>query len=96
VFIIINANNNIHIIKNKGVLSYNSFSTYIPEDHLKAIIATVTAFIKRKKSLCLPTDEEIAVIKAALREYCRTKETRLIIRPPITNSAWKIAARLRM
>lgn len=66
----------------------------IPDAHLKAIIAAV-AERNRKKSIS-PSEEEIAVIKAVIRDYCKSKEIRLVVRPPAAHSAWKLAARLRM
>ncbi|NLV81711.1 MAG: hypothetical protein GXZ18_01710 [Synergistaceae bacterium] len=94
IIIIKNNNNKISITKN----SYNKDleSEDVSENHIKEIVAVVAAIRKRKSQCGIPTSEEIAVIKAAITDYCRSKDIRLTIRPPMTNSLWKMAARLRM
>jgi len=94
--IINNGNSKIVILRDRASLIEGTEETAIPEDRIIVILSAVAAAIKKKKqSSLMPTNEEIAVIKAAIRHYCATKQVRITVRPPVT-SMWKIAARLRI
>lgn len=96
-FVIIGFSNcgiGIYVTKGIGCKFSNKSDDAIPSNHIKAIIAAV-AERKRRKTLS-PSEEEIAVIKAVISAYCKSKEIRLVVKPPAVYNAWKLAARLRM
>ena len=94
--IINNGNHKIVISGNRTSILACAEESVIPEDRIIVILSAVAAAIKKKKqSSSMPTNEEIAVIKAAIRHYCATKQVRITVRPPV-NSMWKMAARLRI
>lgn len=94
--IINNRNSKIVIAKNNISLAAGEDRTGISDNKIIAILSAVAAVVKKKKLTgSMPTNEEIAVIKAAIRHYYSTNQIKITVRPPVA-SMWKIAARLRM